>query len=65
MQHNIFAKKKIWLVISKVYTKIFGELLCVERGTHKDDLEVVSEVEQVLHNDEQNIRLQASLVDLI
>lgn len=46
-------------------TEIFRKLLCIERGTHEDDLEVISEVEQVLHNGEQNIRLQVSLVDLI
>ena len=51
--------------MSKVYTKIFRELLRVERGAHEDDLEVVSAVEQFLHNDEQNIRLEASLVDLV
>lgn len=50
---------------SGLHTKILGKLLCVERGAHEDDLEVISEVEYVLHNGEQNIRLQVSLMDLI
>ena len=46
-------------------TKIFRKLLCVERGAHEDDFEVVSEVKQVLHDDEQNIRLKVPLVNLV
>lgn len=47
------------------HTKILGKLLCVERGTHEDDREVVSMLEYVLHDDEQNVRLQVPLVDLV
>lgn len=31
--------------ISELHTKILGKLLCVERGTHENDLKVISEVE--------------------
>ena len=48
-----------------LHTKISRKLLCVERGTHEDDLEIISAVEQVLHNHEQNVRLQVPLVDLV
>lgn len=41
------------------------ELLRVECGAHEDDFEVVPEAEQVLHDDEQHVRLQVSLVDFV
>lgn len=47
------------------HTKISRKLLCVERGAHEDDLKVISKGEYVLHNDEQNVRLQVPFVDLI
>lgn len=46
-------------------TKILGELVCVESGAHENDFEVISEVEQVPHDDEQHVRLQASLVNFV
>lgn len=49
----------------ELHTEIFGKLLCVERGTHEYDLEVISKGEYVLHDDEQNVRLQVPLVDLV
>lgn len=47
------------------HTEISRKLLCVKRGTHEDDREVLSGVEKLLHNDEQNVRLQVPLVDLV
>lgn len=53
------------MLFGGLHTKISGKFLCVERGTHEDDLEVIAGAKQVLHDDKQNIRLQVSLVDLV
>ena len=46
-------------------TKVSGELLCVECGAHEDDLEVGPNGEQVLDDDQQDVRLQVPLVDFV
>lgn len=46
-------------------TEVLGELLCIQRGAHEDDFEVIPEAEQVLDYDEQHIRLQVSLVNFV
>lgn len=53
------------LIFVALPTEVFGELLCVKRGAHEDDFEVIPEAEQVLDDDEQHIRLQVSLVNFI
>lgn len=61
----IFQPFQVQLLFRGQRTKILGKLLGVERGTHQDDLEVVSDVQQILHDGEQNVRLQVSLVNLV
>lgn len=53
------------LIFVALPTEVFGELLCVKRGAHEDDFEVIPEAEQVLDDDEQHIRLQVSLVNFV
>lgn len=53
------------LIFAALPTEVLGELLCVERGAHEDDFEVIPEAEQVLDDDEQHIRLQVSLVNFV
>lgn len=60
-----FRPARFRLALGGQRTEILGELLRVERGAHQDDLEVVSDVQQILHDGEQNVRLQVSLVDLV
>lgn len=61
---DVFALRGL-VALGGQRTKILGELLRVERGAHQDDLEVVSDIQQILHDGEQNVRLQVSLVDLV
>ena len=46
-------------------TKVFGELLCIERGAHEDDLQVRANGEEVPDDHQQDVRLQVPLVDLV
>lgn len=62
---KINAEQKFFMSFGGLHTKISRKLLCVESGTHEDDLEIISEAEQVLHNHKQNVRLQVPLVDLV
>lgn len=60
-----FRTPELQLTFVASLTKILGELVCVESGAHENDFEVISEVEQVPHDDEQHVRLQASLVNFV
>jgi len=46
-------------------TKVSGEFLCVERGAHEHHLQVGAHGQQVLDDDQQDVRLQVPLVDLV
>lgn len=46
-------------------TKVLAELVGVQRGAHEHDLEVVSVAQQILHDGEEDVRVQTALVDLV
>lgn len=40
-----FCRRRFSWSFERLHTKIFRELLCVERGTHEDDFEVISDIQ--------------------